>query len=135
MFQQYLSEHSDTILWLASISFGVFVISILALPLIIVRLPVDFFIHPSSVPVRLSPLRLALKILKNALGLFLLLIGTVMLFTPGQGILTILLGISLMDFPGKHRLQGRIVRSPRVHRSLNWLRQRAGRSKFALPEK
>lgn len=135
MLQEFLSEHSDTVLWLVSISFGVFVISILALPLIIVRLPADFFIHPPGVSARLSPVRLALKILKNTLGLFFLLIGTIMLFTPGQGILTMLLGISLMDFPGKRRLQSRIVRSPRVHRGLNWLRHRAGRPNFALPEK
>ena len=47
-----------------------------------------------------------------------------MLVLPGQGILTILAGIMLLDFPGKHRLLRWIVAHPQVLRTLNWLRRR-----------
>lgn len=129
-----LAEHQETILWIASLSLGAFVLSILILPLIIIRLPADFFVREPSLPVQLSPLRLCLKLLKNALGLIFLVAGFIMLFIPGQGILTMLFGVSLMDFPGKRRLQNWIVGMPRVHRSLNWLRRKTYREPFILPK-
>ena len=42
--------------------------------------------------------------LRNAVGLVLVTAGLAMLVLPGQGIITLLVGIILMDFPGKHRL-------------------------------
>lgn len=129
-----LADHQETILWIASLSLAAFVLSILILPLIIIRLPADFFVRTPTLPAQLSPLRLCLKALKNVLGLVFLVAGFIMLFIPGQGILTMLFGISLMDFPGKRRLQHRIICMPRVHRSLNWLREKTERAPFVLPE-
>lgn len=133
MLQDFLSQHSETILLIAGVSLGAFVVSIILLPFIIIRLPEDFFIRQPPKRPRLSPLRLFLRFLKNLLGVFLLLVGALMLFIPGQGILTMLFGISLMDFPGKRRLEIKLVRSPRVLRSLNWLREKADRAPFRLP--
>ncbi len=133
MLQEIIAEHTDTILLLAGISLGAFVISLILLPVILIRLPEDYFVRIRSKGATLSPARLALKLLKNLLGAFLLLVGFVMLFIPGQGILTMLFGISLMDFPGKRRLQAKIVSMPRVYRGLNWLREKADRPRFVLP--
>ncbi len=132
--QELLSEYTETILWLAGISLVAFIVSILVLPVIIIQLPADFFARQPIERAQLSPTRLILKVLKNLLGAFFLLVGIIMLFIPGQGILTMLFGISLMDFPGKRRLQNKIVRMPRVYRSLNWLRMKAERAPFVLPE-
>jgi hypothetical protein len=55
-----------------------------------------------------------------------------MLFTPGQGILTILAGLLLMNFPGKYRLERWLVQRPGVLSSLNWLRTRRGKAPFRL---
>lgn len=134
MLPDFLSDHTDTILLLAGISLGAFVISLILLPLIIIRLPEDYFVRAQSTGLKLSPMRLALKFLKNVFGICLLLVGIVMLFIPGQGILTMLFGISLMDFPGKRRLQIKIVSKPRVYRSLNWLREKADHPRFVLPK-
>ncbi|MGZ0655966.1 PGPGW domain-containing protein [Coraliomargarita sp. W4R53] len=133
MFQELLSEHSDIILLLAGISIAAFVLSIILLPIVIIRLPKDFFIRDRPQGLALSPLKLFLRIAKNLLGLLLLLAGIIMIFIPGQGILTMLFGISLLDFPGKRRLEIKIVRTPRVSRSLNWLRKKADRAPFLLP--
>jgi hypothetical protein len=46
---------------------------------------------------------------------------------PGQGVLTILLGIMLSDFPGKVRLERKIVSYPKVREALNLLRSRFGK--------
>jgi hypothetical protein len=69
------------------------------------------------------------------LGAVFLLAGLAMLFTPGQGLLTILMGIMLLNFPGKQRLELAIVRRPAVLKSINWVRGRAGRPPLQLPEK
>ena len=61
-----------------------------------------------------------------------LLAGIAMLFLPGQGVLTILLGISLMDFPGKRRLEARIVGQRLVFETVNSLRARFGKPAFVL---
>lgn len=134
MLQAFISENSETILWLAGLSLGVFVGSILFLPFILIRLSADFFVRRPPARAELSVTRLCLKALKNILGAFFFFVGFIMLFIPGQGILTMLFGISLMDFPGKRRLQHRIIRMPRIHRSLDWLRHKADRPPFLLPE-
>lgn len=65
--------------------------------------------------------------LRNTVGFGLLAAGTVMLFMPGQGILTMLIGLSFMDFPGKHQLLEKVVQGTRVQRSLNWIRRKGGK--------
>ena len=71
---------------------------------------------------------------KNLLGATFLLAGLVMLFTPGQGILAVLVGVSLMDIPGKRAWERRIVAYPRVHRALNGIRAKAGQPPLQLPD-
>ena len=64
-----------------------------------------------------------------------MLAGIAMLALPGQGILTILVGITLLNFPGKRRLELRIVRQRRVLRAINWMRAKAKRPPLVLPVK
>lgn len=132
--QRFLSDHQETIILLAGLSLGAFVVSIVVLPLVLIALPQDYFVRPPHVPRSHPVIRALLKILKNALGVVLLVLGFIMLFIPGQGILTMLFGIGLMDFPRKKELQFKIARSPKVHRSLDWLRRKANKPLFELPE-
>jgi len=127
-------NYSEIFVWLTGVSVVAFVLSLIIFPLIIARLPADYFIRPSKRPSHRSLQYYSFKLLKNLLGLIFVIIGVIMLFIPGQGILTLILGISLTDFPGKAQLQERIIRMPRVARSLNWLRHRAKRPPFTLPE-
>ena len=69
---------------------------------------------------------------KNVLGAIFVVAGLIMLVLPGQGIFTILIGIMLLDFPGKYRLERWIVARRPVLQSINWLRQRAGRAALVL---
>ena len=64
---------------------------------------------------------------KNLLGYILLLGGVLMLFLPGQGILTMVVGLLLIDYPGKFALEKKIVRTPTVFKGLNWLRSKANK--------
>ena len=73
-----------------------------------------------------APLRVVLRVLRNLLGLLLVLLGVVMLLLPGQAIITILIGVFVMDFPGKRRFERWVIARPRVMKALNSLRHRAG---------
>ena len=65
-------------------------------------------------------------ILKNIFGVFLILLGIVLSLpgVPGQGILTILLGLIMLDIPGKRPLEARIIKRPSVMAAINNLRAR-----------
>lgn len=92
--------------WLGIFSIGTFFLTILILPLIIISLPEDYFARekPDGFITRQNRgVRLTLLILKNMGGLILLIMGFLMLFVPGQGVLTILAGLSVMNFPGKKK--------------------------------
>lgn len=78
-------------------------------------------------------LALTVLVLKNAAGLAFTAAGLVMLVTPGQGLLTMLAGLLLMNFPGKKKLELRIVSRPGVHRAVSWIRKRAGKPPVLLP--
>jgi len=57
-----------------------------------------------------------------------------MLLLPGQGIITILIGIMMLNFPGKFTLEQRIVQQPNVLRAVNWMRTKADRPVLEVPK-
>ena len=102
-----------------------------AVPWIVVKLPKDVFSNLKRrnwLDHQPTALRVPLRLLKNVLAVALVLVGIAMLVLPGQGVLAILLGVMLGDFPGKLKLQRWILAKPKVMNSLNWLRQ-----KFSKP--
>ena len=123
--------------WLAIASAIAFVGTLLLIPIVVVRMPADYFVAeappPWSFRGRFPLLSLAVRVLKNLLGVALVAVGFALLVLPGQGILTILLGLTLVDFPGKRRLEVALVSRDRVRRSLNWLRGRFGHPPLEIP--
>ena len=57
-----------------------------------------------------------------------------MLFLPGQGLLTILIGVSLMDFPGKRTIERKLISRPVVLQAINRIRQRFDRPPLLIDE-
>jgi hypothetical protein len=80
----------------------------------------------------------ALRILafvgKNIAGVLLVLLGIVMAIpgVPGQGLLTALIGLTLISFPGKLDLERRLVRLPVLRGGINRLRARFRRPPLEL---
>ena len=114
-----------------------FVLSIAVVTVVLVKLPANYFhsSHAREFLVERHPVLRALGIFaKNLLGLVLVFFGVVMSLpgVPGQGVLTILLGIMLLDFPGKRSLETRIVGRPRVNQAVNALRARFGKPPLLL---
>lgn len=122
--------------WVAIASAVMFGLTLLAIPWLITRIPVDYFDnHTRTVtksPFRSMWIRWLWLIVKNVLGLGFLFFGLLMLVLPGQGILTVLIALTLLDFPGKFRLQRRVVALPGVLDAMNWIRKRRGKAPLAL---
>ena len=125
---------NETTIWiLAVFSVVSFVGSLMLIPVLVVRIPEDYFAETRRH--RWEPwahehpvIRWSLLIAKNLLGYLFIVLGIAMLVLPGQGILTILIGIMFINFPGKYRLERWAVMREPVLRAINRLRQRAGRS-------
>jgi hypothetical protein len=93
---------------------------------VIVGWPATRFTHepaPSDNHVVVRALGL---VARNLLGLVLILVGLVMALpgVPGQGILTMIIGLTLLDFPGKRGIERRALRHPRILHAINSLRAR-----------
>jgi hypothetical protein len=117
------------VIFAAGFSVVTFVGSLAVVTFVLVKLPANYF-HSSHerefLTERHPVLRMVGIVAKNILGLVLVGAGIVMSLpgVPGQGVLTILLGIMLLDFPGKRDLEVRIVRRPRVFQAINGVRSR-----------
>ena len=114
-----------------------FAISLAVVCFIMIRIPADYFQkdRPRDLWTERHPaVRFLGVFTKNVLGLLLVGLGILMSIpgVPGQGILTILLGIMLLDFPGKSNLEHRLVSRPHVLKAINRLRRRFGRSSLVL---
>jgi hypothetical protein len=111
-----------------------FVASLVVVPWLVVRLPADYFAHRhrEHPPPAHPAWRITVLVVKNVAGATLVLAGIAMLVLPGQGLLSILSGVMLMDFPGKYRLERRIVGERTVLAALNWIRARAHRPPLVL---
>lgn len=122
----FIHEHKVLLLWLAIIGF---IGSLIVIPWILIKIPSDYFLADKRKKYpwgNCSPIiRLTLNILKNMIGFVLILSGIIMLFIPGQGAITILGGIILMDFPYKYNILRRIIKHPKILSSINALRTKA----------
>lgn len=129
----FSSENSGLLGAIAAGSIFFFLIGALLGPVIIARLPEDYF-RQESMSLRQKPGRgaqaLFLRVLRNIAGWPLLILGVLLLVLPGQGILTIIAALALMDFPMKRRLMQRLLAAQRVRAALDWLRRVSGRKPF-----
>ncbi len=132
------SQFFQTIVeWLALTSLATFLLSLLLIPLIISNLSVHCFLNIGRKTGKNNFIawRLSLLLLRNIGGIILLLAGIAMLFLPGQGILTILISLLLLSFPGKQKTFNYLIHKPAVQRSLDWIRTKSGTRPFIWPDK
>jgi hypothetical protein len=106
---------------------------------VIVRLPPDHFKQRPDPPSytgwrRHRALRIGFLVLKNLLGLVMLPLGIIMSLplVPGPGLVFMLLGLSLLNFPGKRKLERALIRRQSVTRVLTRMRARFGKPPFDL---
>lgn len=109
------------------------VLTVLATPWIVAQLPDNYLQSRQSKTRSVGFFRILLTTAKACVGMILIVLGLIMMITPGPGIVTLLLGISVAEFPGKQRLLIKLVTRPNVLRSLNWMRKRHGKPPFEHP--
>lgn len=131
MITELLHNYKNELFIFAWVSIALLIVSIAIIPWIVIKIPNDYFHERNRVRISKSsnhPLIAQLLTgLKNLIGFIFVVLGILMLILPGQGILTILIGLFLMNFPGKYQFERKIVSLPRVLKSLNWIRARANK--------
>jgi hypothetical protein len=114
------------------------VISAILGPALILWLPAAYFTYRHRRAVskeRKHPaLHLVLTTTKNLIGAVFVAAGLALLVLPGQGIITLLAGAVIMNYPGKFRFERWLVSRPRVLPALNWLRKKYGREPLLPPD-
>lgn len=119
---------------LAGVSLVTLVLSTGLAGWILVRIPADYFKGENRRPIGKRPLWM--KILKNAGGILLALLGLVLSVpgVPGQGLLMMLCGLMLLDLPGKYKLEKRILSLRPIRRAADRIRRWRGRPPLEFPE-
>ena len=132
------SEGHRWVVWMvAAGSLGSLVVSGVLVSLVLVQLPSDHYSRGRIAPLATAHGGLvsllasgAVLVIRNVLGWMFVLAGVAMLVLPGQGLLSIIAGLVLIDFPGKRRIEYRLLASRGVRDAMNWLRRRAGKPPF-----
>lgn len=127
------------VLWGSAVFVVTFALSLGAVGVVLVLLPATYFLdrHNRDFWIDRHPvIRWSGRIAKNLAGLILIVIGVALSVPgiPGQGLLTILIGLLLVDFPGKRRLERKLVRRPGISARINRWRARFGRPPLVLDE-
>jgi hypothetical protein len=134
--------YKTALVWLSILSLLFFIFSLAALPWVVARIPVDYFMGLARGTGRVgaskksrpaSPVKMAGMLVKNMVGMVLIAGGIIMLFIPGQGLLTILAGMMLMDFPGKRTLILGLAGFESIQRGINWIRKKRGVPPLQFP--
>ena len=140
----WLSEFVTSLTWQnALVGVAIFVVTFLVnlaiVSFILVKIPADYFTRHHKTEFWSGPnpaLRAAGLIGKNILGVLLLALGIVLSVpgVPGQGLLTILLGIMLLDFPGRRKLELKLLERKEIVKTINRLRQRFDKPPLELDQ-
>jgi hypothetical protein len=119
------TQFEDYIALIVTASTLIFVVSLIFTPLLVSKIPHDYFTNAKYHRLEIKHFGHLIAVVgRSVLGLVLVLLGFVMLFTPGQGILAIIVGLFLMEFPGKKRLERKIIENEVTFKALNWMRKR-----------
>ena len=135
---EWLTEMLTSLTW-RSVLTGVglflvtFTVNLAVVAFVLVKLPPTYFQASHARAFwsdRHHVVRWSGLILKNLIGVVMILLGVIMSLpgVPGQGLLTILLGLVMLDIPGKRPLETRLIRRPQVLNAINRLR-----AKFEKP--
>ncbi len=119
------------VIWLAATAVTVGVAA-----LIVVRLPPTYFSEDEAHhAARVLPWRSPRALAQNVFGLALVVVGLLMSIPgiPGQGLLTVLIGLMLLDFPGRRRLEKALARRPSILAAMNRIRARSGHPPLLPP--
>ena len=125
--QNLFSNYYDFFFWLGVASSIIFLGSLLSIGWLVSLIPSDYFVNRKESKFKLNyPAAWIISIIiKNIFGYILILGGILMLVLPGQGLITIFIGLMLSNYPGKYSIEKRIIAAPKILKSINWLRKKS----------
>ena len=130
-FIEWFANHPEVLIGMGISSIFIFLISILGISWFIAQIPEDYFLRSKRQPSKWREqkpiLRFVVMFGKNLIGLSLIIGGLLMLVLPGQGLLTIVTGLLLVNYPGKYKLEQKLSSMPSIFRALNWIRLKANK--------
>ncbi len=136
--RQLAVEYRRPIEFLALGSLAFFLFTPVLAPAAIILMPADALTgkrkHFRDRPILSAAGHLLLRIFRHLLGIALILIGFILLFIPGQGLLTIFVGLLLTDLPGKRQLLSRLLGSGKIRPAVDRLRARFKREEMCWPD-
>jgi hypothetical protein len=138
----WLKQFWESLTW-QTVGFGVglflfsLIVSFAAIGIVMVKIPENYFsshYERDFLPDSPFLVRWGAVILKNVLGVLLIIIGIILSLPgiPGQGLLTILLGLIMIDIPGKRPIEARIIKRPTILSAINNLRSRYNKPPLIL---
>jgi hypothetical protein len=139
MILEWVHIHETAFWWIGILSMATLVGTMIIIPILVVRIPADYFKRKKQKPEpcyknHYGAICFIGLVFKNLFGAIFVLAGMAMLFLPGQGFITILIGIMMLNFPGKFTLEQRIVQQPTVLRAINWIRMKADQPALEVPK-
>ena len=139
---EFLSEFWNSLtVGRVALGVGVFLFSLglsfAAIVIVMVKIPANYFSShyvQDFLPGSSWFVRWGAVVAKNMFGVFLIVLGIILSLpgVPGQGILTILLGLIMLDIPGKRPLEARIIKRPSVQAAINNLRAKFNKPPLIL---
>ena len=125
--QNLFGDYYDFFFWLGIVSSVIFLVSLLSIGWLVSLIPSDYFINRKESKFKLNyPVSWIVSVvIKNIFGYILIFGGILMLILPGQGLITIFVGLLLSNYPGKYSIEKRIIATPKILKSINWLRKRS----------
>jgi archaellum biogenesis protein FlaJ (TadC family) len=129
----FIQQHGQ---WFALISFTVFIASLFIVPALLIRIPADYFCHHNrhTTDNKHPLIKLVISIAKNILGSILVIVGFLMMFIPGPGLLTFFIGMMIMNYPGKYTLERWLIIKLRGLSAINWYRNRHDQPPLLMPD-
>ena len=132
--QEWIQAHLGYVVGgLSVLSVVTFCISAVAIPLIVARLPTDYFFHNQKSDPPSSFFNRVVQLARNIFGCMIVFAGLLMLILPGQGVITIFIGVFLLDVPGIRAVKARLLARSRVQIGIDWLRFKCGKPPMTWP--
>jgi hypothetical protein len=126
----------STALWALGIWAATTALSLALVAAVVASLPINFFEGvPGPARRPLTTSGLLRRIARNTAGVVLVAVGVLLSIpgVPGQGLVTVVAGLILLDFPGRHRVACAFARRPSVLGAINRIRRALRRPPLAPP--
>ena len=134
----FYEQHQLLLGIVGGVSAIMFIASILSVPFLVSLIPADYFQYPDAYRLHHTFKHPVVRVLivsaKNIVGWCLVFAGIIMLILPGQGLLTIIMGLLLVNFPGKRKAEVFLITNQRILRSINWLRAKRNKEPLLTPD-